>query len=330
MIIKAFDTDRIDLNKSKFILFFGENEGFKKETIEIIKKKNKNKKTFNFEEKDILDNHENFYNEVFCKSFFDNEKLIIINRVTDKIFKIIDEIKDISNNDTCFLLNASTLEKKSKLRNLFEKDNKLVCIAFYPDTLQTLSILTNKFFKEKKISISQSNINLIINKSNGDREFLNNELKKIEIYLYSKKNINNYELSKLINLGENHDINELINNCLINNSKKVMQTLNENNFSNEDCIIIIRTFLAKTKKILKLANKYGKNNDLEMTISEARPTIFWKEKDSIKLQLQRWKPYMLKKLISNINQVELMLKKNSQASLSILINFIFEQISSKA
>jgi len=117
---------------------------------------------------------------------------------------------------------------------------------------------------------------------------------------------------------------------LINNSKKVSVILNENNFNNEDCIIIIRTFLAKTKKILKLANNYAKNHNLEMTVAEAKPPIFWKEKEGVKLQLQKWKPDMLKKLILNINHVELEIKKNSQSSLSILMNFIFEQISSKA
>ena len=137
-------------------------------------------------------------------------------------------------------------------------------------------------------------------------------------------------MSKLINLIENHSISELVDSCLINNSKKVSLILNENNFNNEDCIIIIRTFLTKTKKILKLANNYAKNNNLEMTVAEAKPPIFWKEKEAVKLQLQRWKPDILKKLISNINQVELELKKNSQSSLSILMNFIFEQISPKA
>ena len=129
---------------------------------------------------------------------------------------------------------------------------------------------------------------------------------------------------------ENHSISDLLDNCLINNSRKVLLILNENNFNNEDCIIVIKTFLAKTKKILKLANNYAKNNNLEMTISESKPPIFWKEKDAVKQQLQKWKPDMLKKLIANINQVELELKKNSQSSLSILMNFIFEQISIKA
>ena len=178
--------------------------------------------------------------------------------------------------------------------------------------------------------MSQSNINLIINKCNGDREFLENELIKIELFLFRKKNLDNNELTKLINLIENHSISELIDGCLINNSKKVSLILNENNFNNEDCVTIIRTFLAKAKKILKLANNYSKNNNLEITLSESKPPIFWKEKDVVKLQLLRWKPEMIKKLITNIYDVELEIKKNSSSSLNILMNFIFNQISSKA
>ena len=199
-------------------------------------------------------------------------------------------------------------------------------MPFYPDTNETLSLFANKFFREKKISISQLNINLIINKCKGDREFLKNELNKIELFLYKKKTIETHELTKLINLIENYSISELIDNCLLNNSKQLSQILNENNFNNEDCIIITRTFMAKVKKLLNLANNYAINNNLDKTISEAKPPIFWKEKDSVKLQLQRWKPDMLKKLISNINNIELEIKKNSQSSLNILTNFIFDQI----
>jgi len=263
-------------------------------------------------------------------SLFNNEKLVIINQATDKILKTIESIYVKKIDGTIFIINSDNLEKKSKLRNFFEKEKELICVPFYPDTIQILTVLAKNFFREKKISISQSNINLIINKCNGDREYLKNELHKIELFLYNKKNIETNELSKLINLIENHSISELIDSCLMKNPKKVSLILNENNFNNEDCIVIIRTFLAKAKKILKLANNYLKNSNLDKTISEAKPPIFWKEKDIVKLQLQNWKPDMLKKLISNINDIETDLKKNSQSSLSILMNFIFEKISTKA
>jgi len=330
MIVKEFEFNKINVNNYNLYLFHGKNEGLKKEIISQIISKNENLEIQKLDEKQILENQELFIDEVLSNSLFSNKKLIIINRATDKILKNIESIYDRKINGLILIIKSDALEKKSKLRNLFEKEKKLISVPFYPDTTQTLSFLDNKFFKEKKISISQANINLIINKCNGDRDFLENELSKIELFLYKKKNIETYELSKLINLIENHGIYELVDSCLINNSKKVSQIINENNFNNEDCVIIIRTFLAKTKKILKLANNYAKNNNLEITISEAKPPIFWKERETVKLQLQRWKPDILKKFISNINEVELELKKNSQSSLSILMNFIFEQISPKA
>ena len=330
MIVKAFELSKININNYNLYLLHGKNEGLKKATISKITSSYENIEIQKFDEKQILENQELFMDEILSSSLFYAEKLVIINQTTDKILKNIEYIYNKKINGLILIINSDFLEKKSKLRNFFEKEKELISVPFYPDTTQTLSFLANKFFKEKKISISQSNINLIINKCNGDREFLENELSKIEFFLYNKKSIETHELSKLINLIENHSISDLLDNCLINNARKVLIILNENNFNNEDCIIIIKTFLAKTKKILKLANNYAKNNNLEMTISESRPPIFWKEKDAVKQQLQKWKPDMLKKLIANINQVELELKKNSQSSLSILMNFIFEQISIKA
>jgi len=330
MILKNYETEKINLVNNKLILFYGKNEGLKKEIISKVTSKKKNIEIQKFDENEILKNQELFIEEMLSGSLFNNEKLVIINQATDKILKTIESIYVKKIDGTIFIINSDNLEKKSKLRNFFEKEKELICIPFYPDTIQILTVLAKNFFREKKISISQSNINLIINKCNGDREYLKNELHKIELFLYNKKNIETNELSKLINLIENHSISELIDSCLMKNPKKVSLILNENNFNNEDCIVIIRTFLAKAKKILKLANNYLKNSNLDKTISEAKPPIFWKEKDIVKLQLQNWKPDMLKKLISNINDIETDLKKNSQSSLSILMNFIFEKISTKA
>jgi len=330
MIVKEFEFNKININKYNLYLLYGKNEGSKKEIISKITSKNKNIEIQKLDERQVLENQELFLEELLSSSLFNNEKLIIINRATDKILKNIESIYEKKISGLVLIINSDILEKKSKLRNFFEKEKELVCIPFYPDTTQTLSLLANKYFSEKKISMSQSNINLIINKCNGDREFLENELIKIELFLFRKKNLDTNELTKLINLIENHGISELIDSCLINNSKKVSLILNENNFNNEDCVTIIRTFLAKAKKILKLANNYSKNNNLEITLSESKPPIFWKEKDVVKLQLLRWKPEMIKKLITNICDVELEIKKNSSSSLNILMNFIFNQISSKA
>jgi DNA polymerase-3 subunit delta len=327
MIIKSYELKKLDINKNKYVLFYGVNEGAKTEEIKKIISLNKNITITSYDEKEILDSYENFYNNIFSKSLFDDKKVIIIKRATDKIVKIIEEIieKDIS--DIYLIFNSDNLEKKSKLRSLFEKNKKLVCVPFYADTADILSRMAYNFFKEKKISISQANINLIVNKCNGDRGILKNELLKVEFFCQNKKEISSDNLLKLVNLVENHSISELIDNCLAKNEKKTMSLLNENNFNSEDCIIITRTFLNKSKKILKLSKEYQINKDLNKTIASARPPIFWKDKEIVKQQINKWAPNEINELIFDLNKIELQIKKNYTNSINIISDFILNQSS---
>ena len=266
-----------------------------------------------------------FFENILSNSLFESTKSIIINRSTDKIYEIIIDLIERNISDIKIIINANVLEKKSKLRKLFEKEKNLACIATYPDTDEILSNLAQEFFKKIKIAISQQNINLIINKCGGDRLNLKNELEKIKIYLTEKKSISTEEISKLINLSEDHTFYELIDNCLAKNTNKTLNILNENNFANEDCIIILRTFLLKAKKILGLSLEYNKNKDINKTINSAKPPIFWKEKDIVRTQLNKWKPEKIKELIYLINDIELQIKKDYKNSILIVTDFILAQ-----
>ena len=322
MIIKSFEINKINLDLNNLFLLYGKNNGFKNEfTKNIIKKKNN---VFNYEEKDILDNKDNFIEDLLTKSLFDDQKIIIIKRSTDKILNIIEDVLSKKIKDI-IILNADNLEKKSKLRSFFEKDKELICIPFYPDNEQTLSKLAYNFFKNKNIAISQANINLIINKCNGDREALLNELNKIEHYVKKGKKISSDEIIKLTNLNENHSVLELVDNCLAKNKKKIIDILNENNFNNEDCIMITRSFLNKSKKILQLSTEFEKNKNIELTISAAKPPIFWKDKEITKKQVRQWKPENIKELIYRLNEIELLIKKNLNISINLITDFILEQ-----
>jgi DNA polymerase III subunit delta len=326
MIIKSFETNKIELDKSKFILLYGKNNGFKSEvTNNLLKDKIEIKK---YEEKEILENTNFFLENIFSKSLFENEKIIIIKRATDKIFKIIEELKKKNIEDVKIILNADVLEKKSKLRSFFEKSKKHVCVAFYPDTNQVLSKLAYNFFNQKKISISPANINLIVNKCNGDRETLFNELDKIEYFSKSGKKITEENIIKLTNLIENHSISELVDNCLAKNKRKIINILNESNFNNEDCIMITRSFLLKSKKILKLCSEFKSNKNIDLTISSAKPPIFWKDKEITKQQIYKWTPENIKKLIYRLNEIELLVKKNINNSINLITDFILNQSSS--
>ena len=322
MILKFFYLNNINLNVNNIILFYGKNSGLKDECLNKIIK---NKNISVYEEKEILDEKNNFIEQILSKSLFDAEKFIIIKRATDKIVNLIKEIADKKIDDIKIIINTDFLEKKSKLRSLFEKDKKLICVPFYPDTDQTLSKLAYNYLKNLKISISSENINLIVNKCNGDRQVLLNELEKIESYTKNKKEISTTNLTKIINLLENYSISELIDNCLIKNKKKTLKILNENNFSNEDCFLIIRTFLNKLKRILILANELEKNQNIDLTLSSAKPPIFWKDKEIIKQQIFQLKPKKIKELIYQTNKLEYLVKRNIGNSLNLVTNFVLEQ-----
>jgi len=327
MILKSFEINKIDQNTTHLILFYGKNEGLKNEALDVLIKDKIN--FLNYEEKDILNNEDNFIENILSRSLFDPHKFVIIKRATDKILKII-EILHLKNlEDTTIILNSENLEKKSKLRSFFEKDKALVCVPFYPDNNQILSKLAYNFLRDKGISISSSNINLIVNKCSGDREKLVNELQKIENFSKNGKKINSENISKLINLSENHSISELIDNCLAKNNKKIINILNENNFSNDDCIMIARSFLIKAKKLLSLSTTFENNKNIDLTISSAKPPIFWKEKEITKQQIYKWKSKNIKKLIYELSETELQIKKNINNSINLITDFILSKSSSE-
>jgi DNA polymerase-3 subunit delta len=325
MIKKNYEIEKLNQNFNYF-LFYGKNEGLKNETI--IKLNHKKKEVLNYDEKEVLENQSFFIEKVLSKSLFDEDKIIVIKRSTDKIVKLIDELNTRNIEETIIIIIADNLDKKSKLRLLFEKDNRLVCVPFYPDNEQFLSKLAYNFLQDRKISMSPSNINMIINKCGGERETLINELQKIEYFCKNGKKINTEIISKLINLNENHSISELIDNCLAKNKKKIISILNENNFSNEDCVMITRSFLIKAKKLLALSTTFETNKNIELTISSAKPPIFWKEKEITKQQIYKWESRNIKQLIYALGETELQIKKNINNSINLITDFILLQSSS--
>ena len=322
MIIKSFELNKLKLNNYKFYLFYGDNEGSKEETIKKIFEQNYLDKIYRYEEKEILDNTDNFFNSILTKSFFDNEKLIIINRATDKIRETIEGLIEKNPEDIKIILNSKNLEKKSTLRKIFEKDKSIICVPFYEDNNQTLNSIISLFFRNKKIPISQQLINVLIERSRGDRKNLNNELEKIDAYLLNKKNLNLEEIIKLTNLAENYNASELVDHSLAKNTRKTVTILNENNYSDEDNIIIIRTLLAKLKRLVKIHELVDEKNNIEQAVSASKPPIFWKDKPLVIQQIRSWKKEHLKDLIYKTNDIELLIKKNSTIAKNILSDFI--------
>ena len=322
MILKSFELDKLKLDNYNFYLFYGDNEGLKEENIKDLFEKNYQDRIHRYEEKEILNNIDNFFNSLLTKSFFDNEKLIIINRVTDKIRTTIEELIEKNPEDIKIILNSKNLEKKSILRKFFEKEKSIICVPFYEDNSQTLNSIISLFFRNKKIPISQQLVNVLIERSRGDRKNLNNELEKIENFSLNKKNLNIQEIIKLTNLADNYSASELVDHSLAKNTRKTVTILGENNYSDEDNIIIIRTLLAKLKRLVKIHELVDEKNNIEQAVSTSKPPIFWKDKPLVIQQIRSWKKEHLKDLIYKTNDIELLIKKNSTIAKNILADFI--------
>lgn len=322
MIIKNYELNKGKQIKVNIFLFYGENEGYKNQIIKEVFLNNSKSNIDRYEENEILNNLDNFISDLTNKSFFEDSKIIIVSRVSEKIIKLVNELVDRKINDTTIILNANLLDKRSKLRSLFEKDSNLVCVPFYKDNDKSLSVITNDFFKKRKLSVSQEIVNIIVERSSGDRINLNNELNKIFLYSLNKEKVNIEDVLKLTNLAENYSVSELADNCLSKNIKKINKIFNENTFSVDDCILIVRTLLMKTKRLLEIKKIHNTNKNLEEVILKFKPPIFWKDKEIVKSQASKWNLKDTQLLIKKINDTELKIKKNYNSSLNILSDFI--------
>ena len=322
MIIKNFELERIKKSNLSLYLFYGQNEGLKKEVLENCFIKNFKGLVEKYDEKEVIENHEEIYSKIFNKSLFEKEKIILISRTSDKIVDFIERILEKNVSDIKIICLSEILEKKSKLRNLFEKDSKLICIPFYADDNKKLTQLCGDFFKKINVPISREIINIIVDKCQGDRNNLNRELDKVEMFIDGNTNFDVSDILKLINLSENYTVSELVDSCLSKNIKNTAKILNENSYTNDDCIMILRTMLNKTKRLIKLRDDYDVTKNLDSTVSNFRPPIFWKDKDVIKKQVLKWNKKNSFELIFEINELEKIIKKNSENSLRITYNFV--------
>ena len=325
MIVKYFELKKNIIKDKNFFLLYGKNEGLIEETIKTSLKPILPKNIFYYEEKEILDDINSFQEKLVNKSFFDNEKLIIVKRTSDKLFKLIEELVHKNIDDVSIIFVANVLEKRSKVRNFFEKSKSTICVAFYEDNIQTLSLIAQNFIRERKINISQQDLNILAERAKGDRKNLNNELEKIVNFSLNKKNIGINEILKLSNLSENYDLSELVDSCLSKNKKKLNKILNENNFNQEDCILILRIFLSKLKRLLSLHLDPNIKINIEKALSSYKPPIFWKDKEVIKQQIKILNLKKTKELFQKTNEIELIIKRNPSISINITTDFILNE-----
>ena len=322
MIIKSFELQKIKSSNSSIILIYGNNEGLKEQIINDCFLKDFKGEILNYDEIDVLNNKEEFISNLLNRSLFEDNKAIIVSRATEKLIDTIIDIIEKNPPGIKIIIKTQNLEKKSEMRNLFEKEKNLICIPVYEDDTRILSSIVQNFLRKNELKLSQEIINILIERSKGDRKNLNNELSKLKNLAISKKKIDLYDIQKLSNLAENYSVFELSDNYLAKNSKKVSNMLNENYYTSDDCILILRTILNKSKRLLKIKSEMDKTKNIDEVLSTFKPPIFWKEKEIVKKQTQSWSTKEIKKIIYKINDLEVIVKKNSINSINFVSDFV--------
>ncbi len=322
MIIKSFEVQKSDFSKNNYFLFYGTNDGLKEELINNIILKDFKGEIIRIDEQEINNKSSDLIDSLLTKSLFEDDKSIIISRATDKILKFTQDILKRKISNIKIIINCGLLEKKSKLRSLFEIDKSLIVIPVYEDDARSLTPIIQKFLIENKIKLSRESIDLLIDRSSGDRKNLNVELNKIMYLSKTTKEINFEIIKKLTNLADNHSVSELADSFLLKNQKKISKILNENNYSNDDCILILRTISSKSKRLLRILNEKKDKANIDSIITNYKPSIFWKDKETIKKQANNWDIFDLKNKIFNLNDLEFLIKSQPSNSLKLISDYI--------
>lgn len=335
MIIKSYEVqkNKSNLSKYNFFLLYGENLGLKKDIRKFIKtgieQGSNNAEILFLYEDEILDDEENYYNLIYTGSLFSNKKIITIYEATDKIIKKISDIYDKYPENVFLIIFSEILEKRSKLRNFFEANKKAICIPCYLDSEKDLEMIAQLELKKNNIMLSQEAINLLIEKSNSDRNNLRNEIEKIHSYSLNKKKLELTDIISLINFSGDYKSDIFINECLCGNITQYKKIISELYVNTVNQILLLRILSNKIQRLIKIKAKENKSNNVDNLINAIKPTVFWKEKPLLKKQLSIWSLNNLKKIIDEINNIELLCKKNPQISKVIFFNF-FSKICKKA
>jgi len=335
MIIKSYEIKKNKSNvlKNNLFLLYGENVGLKKDIknfiVDELKQKNNDLEILSLYESEVINNRDNFYNLVYSGSLFSKKKIITINETTDKIIDIIKYVHEKCPQDIYLIFISNILDKKSKIRTLFEKEKELTCIPCYLDNERDLAAIAQLELKKNNIMLSRESINLLIEKSNADRNNLRNEIEKIIAYSHNKEKIEVDEIKTLINFSGDYKSDIFVNECLCGNIVQYKKIISEFYVNTINQILLLRILSNKIHRLLRIKEGTDESYNLDTILNTCKPPIFWKEKPIVKKQLALWKLKDLKEIITDINKTEILCKKNPHISTSIFLNF-FMQICKKA
>ena len=330
MILKSYIVEQNikSLESYRATIIYGENDGIKSDIKNQLKKDNKESEIINLFQDEMIGNKNILFDHISNESLFSSKKIIFLHEQTDKILDQIVEILKIPNNNIKIYLFSNILEKKSKLRNLFEKDKKLAAIACYIDTDRTLINYINNKLKGFK-GITPELVNYIMINSSLDRKVIGSEIEKIKL-CFSEKNIDIQEVKDLLNIKYSLDFNKIRDASFLGDKLMLNKLLSEINIQKEDSIFYVNSINSRVLRLLEIKEINENMKNLEMTIDSFKNKIFWKDKPIYIKQVNKWTKEELRTIQKKIANTELMIKTNSQIQSDLIIKDLLINICTKA
>ena len=330
MILKSYIVERniAALKKYQATLLYGENIGIKDDIKETIKKENKQSEIITFFEEDIVSNNV-LYENIFNQSLFSENKIIFIEEASDKILNQLTECFEKENKEIQIYIFANNLEKRSKLRNFFEKDKKLAIFACYEDNERTLINYVNTRLNNYK-GLTGEIVNLIINNSNSNRKVIKNELIKIRDF-FTEKKLNKDQVLELLNIKNDSGFDDIRDMALMGEKSKINKLLSETEILNDESFFYLNNLNYRILRLYEIKKISGENKyNYEDVLEFAKPPIFWKDKPIINLQLKKWSLAKLEEILIKIGETEILMKKNSNLRNDIIIKELIINLTNKA
>ena len=330
MILKSYIIEKniSELTKYRSALLYGENDGIKDEVKAKLKLLHKDSEIINIFQDEIIKDKNCLFDNAFNSSLFNEKKIIFIQEASDKILKEISEVLEKDNNDTKIYIFSSLLDKKSKLRSLFDKEKNLASLPCYQDTDKTLILYVYEKLKDFK-GINQEIVNLIISHSNHERKIIKNEIDKIKS-CFIDKTIKKEELEELLNIKINDDFNKLRDYALLGDIKNFDKLMKVTEFLQDESFLNLNIISFRISKLIEIQRKNIGINDIEKTVETMTPKIFWKEKPIIIQQLRKWTMKNLLSISNDLANTEILMKKNSEIKNEILIKKLLVNTIEKA
>lgn len=302
MIFKSYEVERqFNIIKNNTVLFYGENRGLINDFKKKIVANKKNFKIIKFSQDGLLKDDSEFYNEINNKSLFEEDKIFFIENANDKILKIIQEVLS-KNKDNKIYVFSEVLEKKSKLRNFFEKSELVDIVPCYQDNDVTFKRIILENLKQFS-GLTPEIVNIISDTCSNDRIKLENEISKIKAY-FLNKTITLNQLLDILNLKENDDFDLIRDTALLGNKVKTNNLLSTTIIEVDKCNYYISLV---NQRLIKLREIVGEKN-IEKAVNNLRPPIFWKDKPIFNKQANKWNINKLDKLINDTYKLELKIK----------------------